>query len=79
MKKPLNPWLDLCRSAAIIMVILSHGRTFLLSAFPAAQTFKFGGFLGVELFFVLSGFLIGRIIFEKVKAARTPFGWIPAF
>ncbi|EMX8465019.1 acyltransferase family protein [Serratia ureilytica] len=79
MKKTLNPWLDLCRSAAIIMVILSHGRTFLLTAFPSAQTFKFGGFLGVELFFVLSGFLIGRIIFEKVKAARTPLGWIPAF
>ncbi|BEM87131.1 acyltransferase [Serratia marcescens] len=79
MKKTLNPWLDLCRSAAIIMVIFSHGRTFLLAAFPSAQTFKFGGFLGVELFFVLSGFLIGRIIFEKVKESSTPLGWIPAF
>lgn len=79
MEKKLNPWLDLCRSIAIVMVILSHGRVFLLPVFPSAQHLKFGGFLGVELFFVLSGFLIGRIIFDKVERTNTAFGWIPSF
>ncbi|MEE4412127.1 acyltransferase family protein, partial [Serratia sp. C2(2)] len=79
MEKKLNPWLDLCRSLAIIMVLLSHGRVFLLPAFPSAQHLKFGGFLGVELFFVLSGFLIGRIIFDKIEKSDTAFGWIPSF
>ncbi|CAI1557617.1 O-acetyltransferase OatA [Serratia quinivorans] len=79
MEKKLNPWLDLCRSLAIIMVILSHGRVFLMPAFPSAQHLKFGGFLGVELFFVLSGFLIGRIIFDKIEKSDTAFGWIPSF
>jgi len=37
MEKKLNPWLDLCRSVAIVMVILSHGRVFLLPVFPTAQ------------------------------------------
>lgn len=79
MEKKLNPWLDLCRSLAIIMVILSHGRVFLLPALPSSQYLKFGGFLGVELFFVLSGFLIGRIIFDKIEKSDTAFGWIPSF
>ncbi len=79
MDKKLNPWLDLCRSLAIIMVILSHGRVFLLPAIPFAQNLKFGGFLGVELFFVLSGFLIGRIVFDKVEKSDTALGWIPSF
>jgi len=79
MEKKLNPWLDLCRSVAIIMVILSHGRVFLLPVFPSAQHLKFGGFIGVELFFVLSGFLIGRIIFDKIEKSDTAFGWIPSF
>ncbi|WP_369690182.1 acyltransferase family protein [Pseudomonas sp. AU12215] len=59
-----NQWLDICRSLAISLVLLSHGRHFLTPAFPAAQNFKFGGFLGVELFFVLSGFLIGGAVAE---------------
>ncbi|QJW57011.1 O-acetyltransferase OatA [Serratia plymuthica] len=79
MRNELNPWLDVCRASAIIMVILSHGRVFLIPALPSAQNLKFGGFLGVELFFVLSGFLIGRIILEKVEESKTAFGWVPSF
>lgn len=74
-----NQWLDICRSLAISLVLLSHGRHFLIPAFPAAQNFKFGGFLGVELFFVLSGFLIGSIMLRSAKASRSAVSWIPLF
>lgn len=79
MAKHLNPWLDLCRAAAIIMVLLSHGRGFLIPVIPSAKHLKFGGFLGVELFFVLSGFLIGRIIFDKFEKTKGAFEWVPSF
>lgn len=73
------PWLDVCRALAICLVMLSHGRGFLIPIAPWAQTFKFGGFLGVELFFVLSGFLIGSIMISKVEASNSSFAWIPNF
>ncbi|WP_328705635.1 acyltransferase family protein [Aeromonas caviae] len=67
-----NQWLDVCRASAILLVLLSHGRRLLLPIFPDAQLFKFGGFLGVEIFFVLSGFLIGSIIIEKSSKTDIP-------
>lgn len=79
MIKPFNPWLDFCRASAIILVMLSHGRMFLTPIIPIAQNLKFGGFIGVELFFVLSGFLIGKIIFEKTHQSKSSFDWIPPF
>ncbi|MGP3192967.1 acyltransferase family protein [Serratia marcescens] len=79
MAKNLNPWLDLCRASAIFMVMLSHGRGFLIPIIPSAQALKFGGFLGVELFFSLSGFLIGKIIFDKYENSKGTFEWIPSF
>ncbi|WP_421158810.1 acyltransferase family protein [Aeromonas dhakensis] len=60
-----NRWLDICRASAILLVLLSHGRRLLFPIFPDAQFLKFGGFLGVEIFFVLSGFLIGSILIDK--------------
>ena len=59
-----NAWLDIVRSSAILFVLLSHGRGFLQNEYPITHTLKFGGFIGVELFFVLSGFLIGKILWE---------------
>jgi peptidoglycan/LPS O-acetylase OafA/YrhL len=58
--------LDLLRAAAIIMVICAHGFVVLYPHFgdPLA-IFGHGGFYGVELFFVLSGFLIGRILIAQ--------------
>ena len=55
--------LDLLRAAAIAMVVCAHGFVVLYPHFgdPLA-IFGHGGFYGVELFFVLSGFLIGRIL-----------------
>lgn len=57
--------LDLMRASAIIMVICSH----ILWIYNPEdgiirQVFALFGFLGVEFFFVLSGFLIGRIIYK---------------
>lgn len=75
-----HAWLDLCRALAILLVLLSHGRFFLNPVFPAADAFRFGGFLGVELFFVLSGFLIGGILIGKASdRAREDRPWLQAF
>ena len=56
--------LDLMRATAILMVLFGH----CLWIFPESNSFihqllLLCGFLGVELFFVLSGFLIGKIIY----------------
>lgn len=59
--------LDLMRAMAITMVVFSH----ILSLYNPnqgiiRQLLVLFGFLGVEFFFVLSGFLIGRIIYKIV-------------
>ncbi|HBR1695967.1 TPA: acyltransferase [Klebsiella quasipneumoniae subsp. quasipneumoniae] len=79
MNTKLNHWLDFCRALAISLVLLSHGRTFLVPLMPETNILKFGGFLGVELFFVLSGFLIGRILIEKINNQESHREWIPSF
>lgn len=87
MSQPVNPeirkqrnfWLDVCRSLAILMVLLSHGRHFLTPAWQDAAAFRIGGFLGVELFFVLSGFLIGNIAWSSFKHASFAQPWVFGF
>ena len=59
--------LDVLRGIAVLMVIASHyslvlpRRSFLLET----------GWVGVDLFFVLSGFLISGLLFSEVKASGT--------
>lgn len=72
-----NDWLDLCRALAILMVMLSHGRVFLRPTMPWAEYFRFGGFIGVELFFVLSGFLIGGILIRLSR--KRGIHWLRGF
>ncbi|MFL6588990.1 MAG: acyltransferase family protein, partial [Chthoniobacterales bacterium] len=58
--------LDLLRAVAILMVVCAHGFVVLYPHFgEPLGFFGHGGFYGVELFFVLSGFLIGQILIRK--------------
>ncbi|MEY2557764.1 MAG: hypothetical protein QOE34_1189 [Verrucomicrobiota bacterium] len=58
--------LDLLRAAAILSVICAHGFVVLYPHFGGVLgILGHGGFYGVELFFVLSGFLIGQILIQQ--------------
>jgi len=65
---PRVPALDSIRGIAVVMVLLSH----LWLVWPTwvfVEDFTQGGFLGVDLFFVLSGFLITALLLDE--QART--------
>ncbi len=55
-----RPDIDGLRAFAVVPVLLFH-------AFPALVP---GGFVGVDVFFVISGFLISRIIFAEISEGR---------
>jgi len=64
-----NPWLDLVRGLAILLVLLRHGERALHapSTEPggSVETICINGWVGVDLFFVLSGYLITRHLVER--------------
>jgi peptidoglycan/LPS O-acetylase OafA/YrhL len=67
--------LDLLRACAILMVIASHATYLFLPAWPDLARIAGEGWVGVDLFFVLSGFLIGTQIFRQTAASgKIDFG-----
>lgn len=56
-----NFGLDLVRAIAILIVLISHARQSLQDP-DSGLALTYGGWFGVELFFALSGFLIGTIL-----------------
>ena len=62
-KTPYRPDIDGLRALAILSVMLFH-------AFPSALR---GGFVGVDIFFVISGFLISRIVFTGLANGNFRF------
>lgn len=59
-----RPDIDGLRAVAVLSVVAFH-------AFPAAVR---GGFVGVDIFFVISGFLISSIILKSLDRDRFSFG-----
>jgi peptidoglycan/LPS O-acetylase OafA/YrhL len=58
-----RPDIDGLRAVAILFVVVFH-------AYPAALP---GGFVGVDIFFVISGFLISSIIFKELELGSFSF------
>lgn len=60
--------LDIMRFTAIILVVMRHSR-WMTSSFPKFlhKALYGSGILGVELFFVLSGYLIGAILLKEFE------------
>ena len=58
-----RPGLDGLRAIAVGLVLLHHTAAILIP--DEAEGFFSGGFLGVDLFFVLSGFLITTLLLER--------------
>jgi peptidoglycan/LPS O-acetylase OafA/YrhL len=63
-----QPGLDLLRALAIIIVVIYHAG---IMGFPLPGRIHRFGWIGVDLFFVLSGYLIGGQLLEPLARDRT--------
>jgi len=70
--------LDFLRAIAILLVLVAHASFMFLPLTHDLQPWWMLGHLGVELFFVLSGFLIGGILARQAQSADFNIGrfWI---
>jgi peptidoglycan/LPS O-acetylase OafA/YrhL len=74
MKIIYRPEVDALRAIAVISVIIYHAEIEVFNY----QLFK-GGFLGVDIFFVISGYLITSLIFKELNEKmrhKTPILWV---
>jgi peptidoglycan/LPS O-acetylase OafA/YrhL len=62
--------LDLLRAVAISLVVFQHGALFFVLVYAAPPILIRASAIGVPLFFVLSGFLIGTILLGQGDALR---------
>lgn len=71
-----NPWLDLVRAIAIVLVLLRHGqRAVGQGSLDWMKAISLNGWVGVDIFFVLSGYLIARHLLRAgIGSAEFSFG-----
>lgn len=67
-----NVGLDVCRSVAILMVLACHSLIFFYGGSPRLLPWIYLLGLGVDIFFALSGFLIGGALIRDVVEQPTP-------
>ncbi|MCX6395112.1 MAG: acyltransferase family protein [Propionibacteriales bacterium] len=66
------PQLDGLRAVAVYLVLAYHaGSTFPTGSISGYHHWTGGGFIGVDLFFVLSGFLVSNVILSEIDAKGT--------
>ncbi len=73
-----NAGLDMARLAAALMVVACHGVVLIFPLYRLAPPLPvvLAGYFGVELFFVLSGLLIGTLLLDVAATDPTPRGWL---
>ena len=74
------PGLDIARAIAISLVVFSHS-LWISDFFPPAISWlmQLSGTIGVEIFFIISGFLIGKIVLRMLENENFSFSEIMVF
>jgi peptidoglycan/LPS O-acetylase OafA/YrhL len=71
--------LDLLRAVAILLVLFEHSWRLLPSAPPSQRLVALPGMWGVDLFFVLSGFLVGSLAIKAFDQAKVTWSMVVQF